>query len=168
MLTNKFNYRLLAILGHNIYPNMIYREKMLCYLKNCWIPFQLFFSMILPGIFYINQNSNEIGKSLFMASQISAFISCIYAYLNLCYHKYNVNEIFNEIESIVIKRMKMIESDLYEKMIWYTENFIKIPMFIFLGSYTINVFGMFTLSVVISIFKDDHNTKNLYLPYVNM
>lgn len=57
--------------------------------------------------------------------------------------------------------MEMIVSDLYVEMINRTENYIQFPVFMSFGVYTLNCYGMPTLSIVVNALKDYFDTQKI-------
>lgn len=111
MNANRFHSRLLAELGVNLRSKATFKETTISLLKNSFITFHLIFVALLPSIHYFIIHFHETIEMAMSSFQLPCFGICSLAYINFCFHKTIVNEIFVDIETILIKRKKYIESE---------------------------------------------------------
>lgn len=134
MKANNFHYNFLFFMGTNLPSNVKPSAMITSSLINFVIIFHLIFLAILPTIFYIKEHLNDTVNLLFAIFQISGFCSSLLSYIHLCFQKKIVNEVLQEMNDIVMERMKILGENFYENTIKRTEIFIKFPLIFFKGN----------------------------------
>lgn len=166
MKINKLNTRILYLLGNNLHPKASSTEKIKSFLVNLFISFHLIFSTIIPTVRYISEHLDDTVNLLIAFYQLPGFLCSLFVFINFSFHKYRINEIFNEIESIVNEKMNLLKNGSYETSIESSDNFVKYLILFFMCSVTTISVTMLTFNIISSVLNGDIHTENWYLPFL--
>lgn len=165
MKTNKFNYKITYLLGFNLGPDATFSAKFKSLLMNIFVLIRLICFDMLATILFMKEHSDDLITFMIAFYQVPAYGSCILTYIYFSLNKKIINEVFNEIEIIVVKRMKLVDSNVYEKAIKKAEIYAIYPMISFIVFVSFDSILMLMVDATCGIINDDIHTEKWYLPF---
>lgn len=148
-------------MGTNLESDASLLQTIYSLIKNFIVLFYLNAFNLLSSVHTIIENFDNIENLLNGVYRIAAFGSAMTSYFTLCFYKKIVNEYFNEIESIVNERIKMLKFSLYEEAIEKSNKFVKFTVL----SVSIG-YGFFTIcSVLSTIVQGGSGSGNMDVQY---
>lgn len=166
MRANQFHSWFLTQLETNLSSKSSNEETIKSLVINFYISFHMVCLAVMPSIYYFIVHFHETTDLFIALFQIPAFISCTWAYINLCFRKKIVNEILVDFEAILDKRKAYIENEgRYKKSAELAEKLSKYPMItLVLGVYS-NIMLMIAIDIDKILRNGEMNVKEWFFPY---
>lgn len=159
MKTFRFNCKILSLLGINLNSSLNSMENIKFFAIKFVICFHLIFFEIIPTIFYINDNLDDMINLLNCSYQIPAFFSVLAMFINMNYFKNVIKEIFDEIEAIVNQR----KHRSYDRAISNSEIYIKHVILSISVLFTITATVKVLVNLVEDLAKGEIHTEDWFL-----
>lgn len=165
MKTNEFHRFMLSLVGCNQNSKLSKLDKVKHWIIIAMIFSYYFYFAFVSTITFLIVNWNNTTEILTALFQLSGVISGLLAYINLICYQNLVNETFRYIEMIVNQRKKLVNEDLYSKMIRIAEKYVKYPFLICVVSTALNALVPIIFNVIMDILRGEIHTENWFLPF---
>lgn len=118
-----------------------------------------------PSVNYIKDHMDNVGDFLISSFHVPGLVAPMFSYMTFAYHKVHVNEVFNEIERLVNRRMKKCDNGAYEQTIKMSNIYVKYPFIIVFGLFFANICIAVVIFALIDLRNGEFHTEKWYLAY---